>query len=600
MPRRGGAVWRHFLLVVLFGGLLGYAWFLSHRRGSAQPAQSSPFHFREVSADRGLVFQHRAPDLDSRLAPILPQIAGTGAAIAIGDANGDGWMDIYVVTSRGGESNGLFVNDGKGGFVDRSAEAGVGAVNENGRGVSHGALWADLDRDGDQDLFVYMWGQSRLFRNDSDAAKDTIRFTDVTTTAGLVPWMNCATACFTDFDRDGDLDLFLGGYYRESVNLWAIETTRILHNDQEFAENGGRNFFLRNDGGLTFTDVSDEVGLGSTRWTYGVGAADLDGDGWQDLYVANDYGEEEFYRNVPIAPGDPATTRGFELQKGLGLDAKAKSGMSVTLGDITNKGNLAVYVTNISQPGWLMQGNNLRLVRPGGAFALDNVADGDTANCGWAWGADFGDLDLDGWQDLVVVNGFRSKNPKREYWYQMSKLATGTGSLLEDAANWTPFEDMSLSGYQRTRVLINRKRGYRFRDIGEAAGVTDLYDGRAVALCDFRNEGALDMLVANQEGPLLLYENELKGGRWIGLTLVGRSSNPDGVGALVTAHFGTSVQSQVVTAGQGFCTQTDPRVHFGLGDEPLHSIQITWPSGIVQTLTSPAINAYRKVVEPAP
>lgn len=567
--------------------MLGYSWWASHRVPGDGASGPAPVSFDEASEARGLVHRHEMPDLDARIQPILPQIAGTGAAVSVVDVNGDGWMDLYSVTSRGGRPNALFVNQGDGSFVDRGAEAGLADINRKGQGTSHGSLWGDLDRDGDQDVVVYMWGRSRIFRNES--AGDQLRFVEVDSPA-LAPWMHASTGCLLDYDGDGDLDLFLGAYYRGDTNLWDLESMRFLHNDQEFANNGGRNALLRNDGELAFTDVSEEVGIGGARWTYASASADFDRDGHPDLYLANDYGSEEFFRNVD---GER-----FESVLGLGLDAKAKSGMCVALGDVTNRDQIGVYVTNISEPRYLMQGNNLRLVRTEGEFALDNVASGATANCGWAWGADFGDLDLDGWNDLVVVNGFRSANPERSYWYQMSKVASGTGRLIEDASNWPAFEDMSLSGFQRTRILHHRGRGFAFRDIAQAAGIEEPGDGRAVVLVDTDNDGDLDIVTANQNAPLTLHESSGAQGDWIGFQLVGRTSNPDAVGATASLSFGPHTQTQVVTAGQGFCAQTDARLHFGLGEHAPTALQITWPSGIQQRIESPEAGAYHRIEEP--
>lgn len=583
-----GSAVKTLLAWVFFWGMVAYSWWASHPSEAPAPKGSAPFRLQEVAAERGLRFQHALPDLDARIQPILPQIAGTGAAVSVVDVNGDGWMDLYTVTSRGGEPNALFVNQGDGTFVDRAAEAGLADLNVRGQGISHGSLWADLDRDGDEDVVVYMWGQSRMLRNDSTGAE--LRFEEVED-SGLPPWMHASTGTLLDYDGDGDLDLFLGAYYRADTNLWDLESLRFLHNDQEFATNGGRNALLRNEGEMRFTDVTAAAGVGGSRWTYASAAADFDLDGRQDLYLANDYGAEQYLRNVD--------GQRFEAVAGLGLEAKAKSGMCVAVGDITNRGQLSLYVTNISEPRYLMQGNNLRLVQHAGAFSLDNVASGATANCGWAWGAEFGDLDRDGWNDLVVVNGFRSANPDRSYWYQMSKLASGTGRLIEDAGNWPSFEDMSLSGFQRTRILQHRGRGFAFRDIAGSAGIEDRYDGRALVLVDVDNDGDLDMVTANQNGPLTLHESSGAKGGWVGFHLAGRASNPGAVGARATLRYGPHAQAQVVGAGQGFCAQTDPRLHFGLGVHVPIELEILWPSGQRQLVESPAPGAYHRIEEPA-
>ena len=158
-----------------------------------------------------------------------------------------------------------------------------------------------------------------------------------------------------------------------------------------------------------------------------------------------------------------------------------------------------------------------------------------------------------------------SADPEQSYWYGMSKVASAVSDIFEDAAKWEPIGTKSLSGYERSRVLLNRE-GRAFRDVAADVGVTDLLDGRAVAFADLFNRGVLDALVANQNQPLLLYENEVEPGRhWAQFKLVGTKSNRSAIGARVTIEFGGHVQSQVVAAGSGFAAQNDRRLHFGLG-----------------------------------
>jgi hypothetical protein len=361
----------------------------------------------------------------------------------------------------------------------------------------------------------------------------------------------------------------------------------------EFARNGGHNVLWRNLGDGRFEDVTEASGTDSTRWTLAVGAADLDDDGWIDLYLANDYGPEELLLNR----GDGT----FERAADVGLDESSKSGMSVAFGDLYGSGSLAVYVTNISKAGFLFQGNNLRLNQLADAGRLYNIAEGDVMDCGWSWGSRFGDLDNDGDQDLVVVNGFVSADPDKSYWYRMSEIAGGAGPLFEDALNWPPMENRSLSGYERSRVLLNRgTRG--FADVAEAVGVRDRYDGRSVAMADLSNRGVLDLLVANQSGPLLLYRNEVAPGRhWIQLRLVGTHGNRSAVGAQVTASWKDSRQVQVVDGGSGFCSQNQRRLHFGLGDADLvERVRIRWPSGCEQELVNLAVDRLHVIEEVCP
>jgi hypothetical protein len=333
-----------------------------------------------------------------------------------------------------------------------------------------------------------------------------------------------------------------------------------------------------------------------------VAAADFDGDGWCDLYLANDYGPEEFLRNR----GDGS----FEARADVGLSESSKSGMCVAVGDFENSGSLGVFVTNISQRGFLFQGNNLRQNRLGDASRprFVNLSDAassvlrEVTDCGWAWGAQFGDLDNDGRADLFVANGFISADRESSYWYDMAKVAGGAGDLFEDARNWPPIGTKSLSGYERSRVLWNRGT-QRFQEVGLRVGVSDELDGRAVALADLAGRGALDVIVANQGGPLLVYRCEPPDGAgWIQIRARGSRSNRDAVGARVELRLDDgTLQTQVALAGSGFSAQNDLTLHFGLGTgRAVAGVSVVWPDGVRAEFGALAAGRRHVLVESQP
>lgn len=573
-----------------FVGLLAYAGWRGHLPAASSNADAPDlakhgFVLREVAAEVGLAYRHSSPRLDARLDRIAPQVSGVGAAVSLVDFDGDGRLDVYATTSLHGQPNALFRNLGAAGFVDVAEEVGLAELNVLGQGCSTGSYWADYDRDGDLDVLVARWGTPALLRNEGG------RFVDVTEQAGLARWINCNGAVWFDFDKDGYADLYLAGYFREEIDLWNLSSTRIMQESFEYSRNGGRNFLYRNLGDGRFEDVSDRIQGETQRWTFAVAAADFDGDGWQDLYLANDFGPEELWLN--------RAGRAFELAIGTGLETTSKSGMAVTLGDFMNRGQLAVYVTNISKPRFLFQGNNLRVNNLAQGGGMPNVASGPEINCGWAWGAQFVDLDLDGFQDLVVVNGFVSASRDNDYWYNMSKIAGGFGGIFEDALNWPAFGDLSLSGYERTNVLLNR-RGQSFREVGGEVGIRDEFDGRSVAVGDLDDDGTPDLVIANQNGPLLCYRNErTHANRWVGFDLRGTKSNPEAYGAELLVHFGPHVQRRVVVSASGFSGQSDRRVLVGLGEaERVEALEIRWPSGREQRLEGLAVDRYHQIQEP--
>ena len=543
------------------------------------------FLLRDETSAAGIHFVHHRPTFDPKIANVEPHVAALGASVAVTDFDGDGRPDLYFTNSEFGKPNALYHNKGDGTFEDVAAAAGLADLNEPGQGVSMGSVWGDFDNDGREDVLVYRYGYLALFKN-----LDGHHFKDVTEEAGLHRWMNSNGAIWIDYDRDGLLDLYVTAYFRSDIDLWHLKTTKIMHNSFEFATNGGKNILFHNLGNGKFEDVTDKMGVGSTRWTLAAASADFNGDGWPDIYLANDYGPEELYLNDH--------GRRFTLTTA-GLQSESKSGMSVTLGDAYNRGRTDAFVTNISERGYLFQNNNLRLNQMPEAGRFRNVAEGEVADAGWAWGAQFGDLNNDGANELFVANGFISADPKKSYWYAMSKIAGANARFFEDASTWPAFGNASLSGYERSRVYLNRGVA-GWIDVAKNVGVNDLYDGRAVALADLWNRGALDVIVANQNQPAVLYRDYPDStNHWIAFKLVGTRSNRSAIGAEVVLQSGDLIQRRVVDGGSGFASQNDRRVHFGLGTrEWVDRVVIHWPSGTQQVLQRPAIDTFVTVTEP--
>ncbi len=550
------------------------------------------FHLEEVSKASGIDFTHRAPKLDAKLQHIMPQVASMGAAVSVVDYDRDGWQDLYVTNSGEDSRNCLFRNEGNGRFRDVAAEVGLADLNSYETGVSMGTVWGDYDNDGWEDVFLYRWGRPELFRNEGGQ-----KFTRTTEQAGLPSWVNANTAIWFDYDRDGKIDLFIGGYYSEDVNLWKLRDTRMMPESFEYAQNGGRKYLFHNRGDGSFEEVSARLGINSRRWALAVGTADLRGTGYPDLFVANDYGVAELFFNEK--------GRGFrEVGKQTGVGAAPKSGMNVAFGDIMNQGEFAIYVTNISEEGVLIQGNNLWIPKEGTSgdnLRYENFAgDMGVELGGWSFGAQFGDLNNDGVLDLYLANGYVSAQRGTNYWYDYSKIAGGNTAIISDARNWPAMEGRSLSGFQQKRLWLNDGAG-RFTEVAQVAGATDTFDGRSVVLVDLWNRGVLDVVVANQGGPLLVYKNTATpDNRWIGFELEGQTSNRSAIGARVEVFWNGQRQVQEVAGGSGFCAQNQRRLHFGLGKNPeIERVEIRWPSGKMQTISQPEPGTVHHIKESA-
>ena len=589
------------VLAVVFVGLISVP--LVMKRLAARRAQANAtvgekaalnrygFHLEEVAKASGVNFTHQAPTLDHRLDHIMPQVASMGAAVSVVDFNRDGWADLYVTNSGEGSKNALFKNNHDGSFTDVAAEVGLADLNQVGTGVSMGSVWGDYDNDGYEDLFLYKWGKPELFHNDGGQ-----KFSRVTEKAGLPAWVNANTAIWFDYDRDGRLDLFLGGYYSEDVDLWHLKNTKMMPESFEYAKNGGRKYLFHNLGDGAFEEVSQKAGIDTRRWALATTVADLRGTGQQDLFIANDYGISELYFN------DGKQFREVGNQTGVGFSPK--SGMNASVGDVLNQGRYAIYVSNISEEGVLIQGNNLWVPREGTSgdgIKYDNLARAmDVEIGGWSFGAQFGDMNNDGTLDLYLVNGYVSADRNQNYWYDFSKIAGGNSTIISDAAHWPAMDGRSLSGYQQKKVWINDGAG-KFVDVAQAVGASDVFDGRSVAMVDLWNRGVLDVVVANQRGPLLIYKNNVTPeNKWIDFELEGARSNRSAIGAEVRLFWDGHQQVQQVSGGSGFCSQSQRRLHFGLGKNPqIDKAEIRWPSGKIETLDKPTVGQVYKIKESA-
>jgi hypothetical protein len=589
------------LLAVLFVALLATPLVLKRLAARRQASNSRldasqalaryGFHLQEVAQASGITFVHQAPTLDHKLDHIMPQVASMGAGASVVDFDRDGWQDIYLTNSGEGSKNCLYRNLGNGAFKDVAEELGLADVNQQGTGVSMGAVWGDYDNDGFEDLFLYKWGRPELFHNDGGR-----HFTRVTDQTGLPAWVNANTAIWFDYDGDGLLDLFVGGYYAETVDLWHLQTTRMMPESFEYAKNGGRKYLFHNLGAGKFEEVSAKLGIDSRRWALAAAAADLRGSGHQDLFIANDYGVSELYFN------DGKQFREVGEQTGVGF--APKSGMTAAFGDVLNQGEYAIYVSNISEDGVLIQGNNLWVperVKSDAVLRYENLARAMGVEMGgWSWGMQFGDLNNDGTLDVYLTNGYVSADRNKSYWYDFSKVAGGNSSIIGDAANWPAMQGRSLSGYQQKRVWLNDGAG-KFNDVAQAVGATDTYDGRSVALADLWNRGVLDVIVTNQRGPLLIYKNTVvPDNKWIDFELEGSASNRSALGAEVKLFWNGRQQVQTVSGGSGFCAENQRRLHFGLGRNPIiEKAVVRWPSGKVQTIDKPAVGQINKIKEAA-
>ncbi|HRP55123.1 CRTAC1 family protein [Agriterribacter sp.] len=563
----------------------------SRQKEAAEKAYG--FYLEPVNKEAGISFRHIAPEVDPKLNNIKRQIASMGAAVSICDFDNDGWNDIYFTNSAIGSKNALYRNLHNGEFEDVADKVQLADVNRTGTGVSMGAVWCDYDNDGFKDLLLYKWGKPELFKNIEGK-----RFEPVTEGGGLPSWVNANSAIWFDFNNDGLSDIFIAGYYKEIFHLDSLNTTKIMPESFKYANNGGRNFLLKNTGNGRFEDVTEQYGLTSTKWTLAAAAADFNGDGYPELYIANDYNVDEFYLN---RNGQRFEEKGREA----GVGHIPKSGMNASFGDIANDGNIGVYTTNITEKGILIQGNNYwqpRNERSAEHPSFVNLAQiSGIENAGWSYGAQFADLNNDGYMDLYVANGFISAKKNTSYWYDYSKVTGGNSAIIGDAKNWPDMEGKSQSGYEQDKIWLNNSDGL-FEDVSDKVCPTATYDGRAIAIADLWNRGVLDVVVANQNNIPLVYKNQAgNSNHWIAFDLQGTVSNADAIGARVEVEWDGKKQAQIVTGGMGFSSQNQHRLHFGTGkSDKIDQVTVYWPSGHTDTIKNPEINKLHIVKESKP
>lgn len=589
--RRGPRSWKPNLAALALVLLLGGTAFASWRYLLRPQVEVKPGFRLEPVRDSGI--EHRMgttlEEVDPRVAHIAKWVLSVGDSVAVGDVDGDGRMDLFFThpLARPEDRTQLWRNLGNLRF-ERIAVPELERYNADPKefGLAAQGLLADLDNDGDTDLFVaFAFGKSRLFRNDGGAFREL---------PGLDEHCVSLAANVLDYDRDGRLDLYVANaltpYLRDyatptKLNLFALPAPehpgdrrmfRFMHNGWHNADNGGPNRLYRN----TETGWAKQPDLPETHWSLAVGTGDFNRDGWTDLYVATDFGRDDLYLN--------RQGRGFERIEGrmfgeIGRDTY--KGMNATVADFDRNGWLDVYVSNVHH-SLQAEGSLLWMTRPSKdpfrpAFTDEAMRRGALNERRFGWGAAAGDLDNDGWIDLVQANGMVDDRldpkgyEKKNYWYVNHKLMQSGPEIHTYADMWGDIRGRTIYPNEKRRVYLNREG--RFVDVAEQVGLTDGDNSRGVALVDLDDDGDLDVVITNQHGPVSLHRNTLSGRSWIGLALVGRETSRFPVGTRVEIRSGNETQVQEVQAVNGFSAQKDPRLHFGLGSwtGPV-SVTVTW------------------------
>jgi hypothetical protein len=518
-------------------------------RVNAQAAPPRQVQFTNVTASSGIKFVHYKGNKG-----IATNLETFGPGVCVADFDGDGFQDIYFVNGRDLYNRGIVVrnalyhNNGNGTFTDVTEKAGV-----PGSGYGLGCIWGDYDNDGFPDLYVTQYGGNVMYHNNGNGT-----FTDVTNKAGVAAVASGtqfhSSATFFDYDRDGRLDLYVGGYVTldaDSPRYCDFDGTRTSCPPSVYK--GTLDVLYHNNGDGTFTDVTSAAGIYQPEGkNLAVQAADYDNDGWPDLFVANDGISAYLYHNE-----HNGTFNEVALLSGMALTGSGRTmaAMCISLGDYDNDGWLDLFISDFQKASDHLWHND-------GKASFDDVSDraGITvATRGvLGFGGGFFDYDNDGWLDLFVANGH--VYPEVE--------------LVSPEIHFKQINSLFRNDGHGKFVEATKSAG---------SGLQTPYVGRGVAFADFDNDGNMDLVVSNNGDPPLLLHNSGSGNHFLNFKLVGTKSNRDAMGARVRVSAGGITQIREVAGAGSYLSQSDLRAHFGLNKASVAEIvEIKWPSGAQQ------------------
>lgn len=531
------------------------------------PLLGSDMGFVDVSARSGLDFRLVSGSPEKPY--ILESMTG---GVGFIDYDNDGWIDVYLVNggtldslqgTGSNASNRLYRNQGDGTFVDVTESAAVGD-----RGWGMGVAVADVDNNGFDDLYVTNYGPNRLYLNLGSGD-----FRERAEASGVAGDAWSSSAAFGDYDLDGDVDLYVTNYLEfdpdalpDDSQLCRYRGIRVQCGPRGMVATRDR--FFENRGNGRFADASAASGIGAAPNAYGLGVmwADYDNDGDQDIYVANDSTANYLFQNN----GDKTFSE-VALLVGVALSANGseQAGMGVDFGDYDNDGLMDLVVTNFSDDY-----NALYRNEDGGLF-LDVSYKAGLAEPTWAklsWGVQFADLDLDGDLDIAIADGHVYPEVDRH--------------------------DFGLRYRQPNSAFLNNGDG-SFLAVGLSTDSSNAASSRGLAIGDINNDGALDVLIANLDAAPTLLEGGSSGKHWLMVDLVGTTSNRSAIGARVTVETSAGSQIREVRSGGSYQSQSDLRVHFGLGGvAEVDVLRIQWPNGTEQTMESVKSDRIVRVTEP--
>jgi len=544
----------------------------SQNAGAQSKATAPIAHFTDIAAKAGLT----APVIFGGENTKKYIIETTRTGVAIFDYDNDGWPDIFIVNGTKVEgfapgkapTSHLYHNNHDGTFTDVTEKAGLRHT-----GWGQGVCVGDYDNDGFEDLYVTYYGKNVLYHNNGKGS-----FTDVSEKAGVAgngkTW---GTGCaFVDYDRDGKLDLMVANYvdYDAAMALAPGERPSCMWKGVPVmcGPRGlpwSKNILYRNLGNGTFEDVTKNAKIDQTNghYAFSVSTLDYDDDGWPDIYVACDSTASILYHNNHDGTfTDVAVISGAAFND----DGREQAGMGSALADYDGDGRLDIFKTNFSDDTSTLYHNN-----GDGTFDDKTFPAGFGLNTQYlGWGTMFLDIDNDGWPDLLLVNG--------HVYPEVDSQHLG-------------------SNFHEPKILYHNNGNGTFTDISAngGPGITAVSSSRGLAIGDLWNDGRMSAVISNMNAPAMLLVNDLRNGNhWIAFRTVGTKSNRDGIGAKITMRAGARTFVDEVRSGSSYDSNSDTRVHFGLGTAAkIDSVQVRWPSGLVENFDNLAVDSIHTLRE---
>jgi len=537
-------------------GVLAGALFLG---GTKAPEDSVVF--TDITAQAGIHFVHNSGRTGKKY---LPETLGSGCAFF--DADGDGWPDVLLINSKDWAPRGrrslpaLYRNNHNGTFTDITRGSGLD-IEMYGMGVAI----ADYDNDGRDDVYITALDGDHLFHNQGHG-----KFRDVTKSAGIQNANFGTSAAWLDFDRDGKLDLFVANYVQWSPNkdLWCSLDGATKSYCTPESYKGTRCRLFHNLGGGRFEDVAEKAGVADpTSKSLGVAVFDYNGDGWPDLFVANDTQPNKLYRNNR---NGTFSEEGMAAGVAYGEEGVARGAMGVDSADYDHSGRAHLLVGNFSNQTLGVYHNE------GNGLFVDEAPSstvGRSSLLALTFAVFFFDYDLDGNPDIFTANGHIDE--------QIGRVQPKVS-------------------YRQAPLLFRNLGDRHFRNVTAAMGAAFNRPivARGAAYADFDRDGDLDLLISTNDGPAYLYRND--GGNrnhWLAIRLAGVKSNRDGIGSVIRLHSALGTQSSTVHSGSSYCSQSDLAATFGLGKDTSASVEIEWPSGIKQSIGTVAANQFLTIDE---